>query len=132
MEPKPLVPAAQYVRMSTEDQQYSIVNQEAAIRTYAMSHGYAVVSSYADAGKSGVEIKHRKELRRLLSDVMSGRAQFKAILVYDESRWGRFQDVDEAAHYGFECKRETASLLGLLLLLPSRITSDGDANHRNP
>jgi len=104
MEPKPLVPAAQYVRMSTEDQQYSIANQEAGIRTYAMSHGYSVVSTYADAGKSGVEIKHRKELRRLLSDVVSGRARFKAILVYDVSRWGRFQDVDEAAHYEFLCR----------------------------
>jgi DNA invertase Pin-like site-specific DNA recombinase len=102
MEPKPLVSAAQYVRMSTEE--YSIANHEAAIRTYAMSHGYAVVSTYADAGKSGVEIKHRKELRRLLSDVVSGRAQFEAILVYDVSRWGRFQIVDEAAHYEFLCR----------------------------
>jgi DNA invertase Pin-like site-specific DNA recombinase len=104
MEAKPLVPAAQYVRMSTEDQQYSIANQEAAIQTYARSHGYVVASTYADAGKSGVEIKHRKELRRLLSDVMSGRAEYKAILVYDVSRWGRFQDVDEAAHYEFLCR----------------------------
>ncbi len=104
MEAKPLVPAAQYVRMSMEDQEYSIANQEAAIHTYAKSRGYVVVSTYADAGKSGIEIKHRKELRRLLSDVMSGRAQYKAILVYDVSRWGRFQDVDEAAHYEFLCK----------------------------
>ncbi len=94
METKPLVPAAQYVRMSTEDQQYSIANQQAAIRTYAKGHGYVVASTYADEGKSGVGIKDRKELRRLLSDVMSGRAPFKAILVYDVSRWGRFQDVD--------------------------------------
>src|SRR5258708_28485884 len=35
---------------------------------------------------------------------MSGRAQYKSILVYDVSRWGRFQDVDEAAHYEFLCK----------------------------
>lgn len=104
MEAKPLVPAAQYVRMSTEDQQYSIVNQEVAIQTYAKNHDYVVVSTYADAGKSGVEIKHRHGLRRLLSDVMSGRARFKAILVYDVSRWGRFQDVDEAAHYEFLCR----------------------------
>src|SRR6266478_8279527 len=83
METTPLVPAAQYVRMSTEDQQYSIANQKAAIQTYAKSHGYVVASTYADAGKSGIEIKHRKELRRLLADVMSGRAQFNAILVYD-------------------------------------------------
>lgn len=91
------------MRMSTEDQQYSIVNQEAAIQKYASSHGYAVVLTYADAGKSGVEIKHRNALRRLLSDVLSGQAGFKAILVYDVSRWGRFQDVDEAAHYEFLC-----------------------------
>ncbi len=104
MEPKSLVPAAQYVRMSTEDQQYSIINQSAAIQAYAKSHGYVIVATYADAGKSGVEIKHRKGLRRLLSDVMSGRAQYKSILVYDVSRWGRFQDVDEAAHYEFLCK----------------------------
>jgi len=98
MDAKPLVPAAQYVRMSTEDQQYSIANQEAAIQKYAKSHGYFVASTYADAGKSGIEIKHRQELRRLLSDVVSGRAKYRAILVYDVSRWGRFQDVDEAAH----------------------------------
>lgn len=104
MEAKPSVPAAQYVRMSTEDQQYSIANQKAAIETYAKSHGYVVVSTYADAGKSGIEIKHRQELRRLLSDVVSGRAEYRAILVYDVSRWGRFQDVDEAAHYEFLCK----------------------------
>ena len=104
METKPLVPAAQYVRMSTEHQQYSITNQEAAIQTYARSHGYAVVLTYADAGKSGLAIKHRKELRRLLHDVTSGQAQYKAILVYDVSRWGRFQDVDEAAAYEFLCK----------------------------
>ena len=35
---------------------------------------------------------------------MSGNAIFKAILVYDVSRWGRFQDSDEAAHYEFICK----------------------------
>src|SRR5260370_1038738 len=63
MEAKPLVPAAQYVRMSTEDQQYSIANQQAAIRTYAKSHGYVVASTYADEGKSGVGISESVELR---------------------------------------------------------------------
>ncbi len=104
MEAKPSIPAAQYVRMSTEDQQYSIANQEVAIQIYAKSHDYVVVSTYADAGKSGVAIKHRQELQRLLHDVTSGQAQYKTILVYDVSRWGRFQDVDEAAHYEFLCK----------------------------
>ena len=37
---------------------------------------------------------------------MSGRqADFDHILVYDVSRWGRFQDVDESAYYEFVCKQ---------------------------
>ena len=35
---------------------------------------------------------------------MAGAASYKAILVYDVSRWGRFQDTDESAHYEFLCK----------------------------
>lgn len=101
---KPFITAAEYVRMSTDDQRFSIANQQAAIQRYAESHGYVVKSTYADAGKSGMEIQHRKELRRLLADVMSGHALFQVILVYDVSRWGRFQDVDEGAHYEFLCR----------------------------
>jgi hypothetical protein len=31
--------------------------------------------------------------------------RISAILVYDISRWGRFQDSDESAHYEYICKR---------------------------
>jgi len=99
-----LVPAAQYLRMSTEHQQYSIENQKIAIREYAKNHGFTVEKTYADAGRSGVVLKYRVNLSKLLKDVVSGNADFKAILVYDVSRWGRFQDSDEAAHYEFLCK----------------------------
>jgi len=37
--------------------------------------------------------------------VESGRADFAQVLVYDVSRWGRFPDSDEAAHYEYLCKR---------------------------
>jgi DNA invertase Pin-like site-specific DNA recombinase len=40
-----------------------------------------------------------------LHDVVNGSKEFKAILVYDVSRWGRFQDTDEAAHYEFLCRK---------------------------
>jgi len=40
----------------------------------------------------------------LIDDVRSGVADFSAILVYDVSRWGRFQDADESAYYEFICK----------------------------
>jgi DNA invertase Pin-like site-specific DNA recombinase len=36
--------------------------------------------------------------------VVRGNTQYRAILVYDVSRWGRFQDTDESAHYEFLCK----------------------------
>jgi DNA invertase Pin-like site-specific DNA recombinase len=98
------VPAAQYLRMSTEHQQYSLEHQSAAIQRYAETQGFEVVRTYSDAAKSGLVLKHRTGLRQLLQDVVSGDASCRAILVYDVSRWGRFQDSDESAHYEFLCK----------------------------
>ncbi len=103
LEPAPPIPAAQYVRMSDEAQQFSIENQKAAIQEYAARHGFLIVKTYADAGKSGVIIKNRPALRDLLKDVVNGSTGYKAILVYDVSRWGRFPNNDEAAHYEFMC-----------------------------
>ena len=100
----PLIPAAQYLRMSTEHQQYSIENQSAAIQKYAESHRFEIVLTYSDAAKTGVVLKNRAGLRRLLQDVVAGTAPYRTILVYDVSRWGRFQDADESAHYEFLCK----------------------------
>jgi DNA invertase Pin-like site-specific DNA recombinase len=97
--------AAQYVRMSTDFQRYSIENQAAVIATYARLHGLTIVETYRDVGLSGVRLKSRTGLIQLLDDVQSGRADFAHILVYDVSRWGRFQDTDEAAHYEFVCKK---------------------------
>ena len=36
--------------------------------------------------------------------MVGGTSNYQAILVYDVSRWGRFQDIDESAHYEFLCK----------------------------
>src|SRR5260221_13981555 len=105
MAQQPLIPVAQYVRMSAEDQQYSIPNQKAAIEQYAIQHGFHITRTFADPGKSGLVIRRRSGIRSLLEEVISGKANFKAILVYDVTRWGRFQDPDEAAHYEFLCKQ---------------------------
>jgi DNA invertase Pin-like site-specific DNA recombinase len=99
-----VVPAAQYLRMSTEQQHFSLDYQAAAIHQYADSNGFTIVRSYEDPGRSGLLLKHRKGLAQLLHDVLSGSQTFHAVLVYDVSRWGRFQDTDEAAHYEFICK----------------------------
>ena len=47
-----LIPAAQYLRMSTEHQQYSLDNQGIAIQSYAEAHHFQVVQTYTDGAKS--------------------------------------------------------------------------------
>ena len=98
------VRAAQYVRMSTEHQKYSTENQAEAIAAYAARRGFEIVRTYEDAGKSGLRMDGRAGLQKLIADVRSGSTDFNAILVYDVSRWGRFQDSDESAYYEFICR----------------------------
>src|SRR5437762_1950522 len=97
--------AAVYVRMSTEHQQYSTSNQMDVIREYAKKRNLEIVKEYSDEGKSGLNIQGRDSLARMIKDVESGAAPFTNILVYDVSRWGRFQDSDESAYYEYICKR---------------------------
>src|SRR5476651_2148639 len=97
--------AVEYVRMSTEHQQYSTENQRDRIREYAIRHGIEIIRTYADEGKSGLRIDGRQALQQLIRDVEGGNANFQTILVYDVSRWGRFQDADESAYYEYVCKR---------------------------
>jgi DNA invertase Pin-like site-specific DNA recombinase len=104
------VRAAEYVRMSTEHQRYSTENQSDAIRSYAERYDMEVVKTYSDAGKSGLKIEGRNALRQLINDVEEGDAGFDVILVYDISRWGRFQDADESAYYEYICRRRGISV----------------------
>src|ERR1700761_7427147 len=92
----PPLRAAQYVRMSTDHQRYSTENQGDAIAAYAAIHNMEIVATYADEGKSGLNIGGREGLQRLIADIDAGRAVFEVLLVYDVSRWGRFQDADES------------------------------------
>ena len=91
--------------MSTEMQEYSLANQAEAIEQYARQYRFKVVRTYQDAARSGLLIKHRPGLQQLLTDVVQGSVNYSAVLVYDVSRWGRFQDIDEAAFYEFLCRR---------------------------
>jgi len=99
------VRAAEYVRMSTDGQQYSIPRQQAAIRAYAQERGLTIVRTYADPGRSGLLLKNRPGLIQLLDDVQRGTPDYDVILVYDVSRWGRFQDTDESGFYEYMCRR---------------------------
>jgi len=103
--------AAAYVRMSTEHQQYSTSNQMDVIREYAKRRGKEIVKEYSDEGKSGLNIQGRESLGQMIEDVQNGQINFSSILVYDVSRWGRFQDADESAYYEYVCRRAGVSVL---------------------
>lgn len=104
------IKAAIYVRASTEHQNYSTIHQEAALNEYAKDHGYVIAKTYCDKGRSGLTLEGRAGLLQLLQDIQSGAAEYETVLVYDISRWGRFQDVDESAYYEFACRRAGISV----------------------
>ncbi len=99
------VSAVAYVRMSTDHQKYSTENQLDVIRNYATARGMTILRVFEDSGRSGLRLDGREALQNLMSEVQSGLADFTAILVYDVSRWGRFQDADEGAYHEHVCSR---------------------------
>jgi len=101
----PRTNAAAYVRMSTEHQQYSTCNQLDSIKEYAERRNLDIVKIYSDEGKSGLNIQGRDAFTRMIEDVQAGVTNFTCILVYDVSRWGRFQDADESAYYAHPCRK---------------------------
>lgn len=90
--------------MSTDSQRYSLQAQAELIEAYALREGFKIISTYQDEGRSGVTTRHRDGMNSLLKDVVSG-PPYGTILVADVSRWGRYQDHDEAAHYEFICRQ---------------------------
>jgi len=90
--------AVQYVPMSADV-------QADKIKEYAEAHEIKIVRTYADEGKSGISTGGRVSLKQLIADVNAGDVDFTIILVYDVSRWGRFQEMDESAYYESICRR---------------------------
>ena len=106
-----LTRAAAYVRMSKDDQEYSTFNQMTFIKQYADKHNLSIVRTYSDEGISGLRLENRPGLKGLLTEIITGHADFSKLLVYDVSRWGRFQDIDESAHYEFLCRRSGVEVI---------------------
>jgi DNA invertase Pin-like site-specific DNA recombinase len=75
--------AAQYVRMSTEHQQYSPENQLDIIRQYVADHNMEIEQVYSEHGRSSLNITGQDGLNQLMSDVENKRVNFTSLLVYD-------------------------------------------------
>jgi DNA invertase Pin-like site-specific DNA recombinase len=99
-----MIPAAQYLRVSSAGQAQSLVQQATEIADFAQERGYSVEATYQDSGRSGLTLSGRPAFQKLLRDILSGENSYALVLVQDISRWGRFQDTDEAAHYEYICR----------------------------
>ncbi len=105
--------AVAYYRHSAEDkQENSVPIQREHAQKFAQQYGIEIIHEEADEGKSGL-LSNRPGFERLFNEwVLNTNApQFDYVLVYDVSRWGRFQDQDEAAYYEFRCKQQNKKVI---------------------
>jgi site-specific DNA recombinase len=90
------IPAAGYVRMSSDKQETSPEQQRQEIERYAKREGYRVLRWYTDEGISGDDTERRIQFKRMIGDASTG--EFEVILCWDQDRFGRF-DLLEAGKW---------------------------------
>jgi DNA invertase Pin-like site-specific DNA recombinase len=96
--------AIAYYRHSAQDrQENSIPIQQDQVRKFAFDNGIAIIKEFQDAGKSGLSTKGRDGFLEMIEYVIDGKEEFEYVLVLDESRWGRFQNLDLPAYYATMC-----------------------------
>ena len=87
------IPAVGYIRMSTDKQEDSPEQQRAEILKLASRHGYRIVRWYEDHAISGAKTLKRKQFRQMIRDAEE-LGDFKAILCWDQDRFGRFDSIE--------------------------------------
>jgi len=102
---------AQYLRMSTNLQEFSLDNQAQFIKKYADAHNMEITHTYDDAGKSGVSTTGRHDFNKLVNDVLTKEINIDAVLVYDVSRFGRFKDPQEGIYYKYLLKMNNVDVI---------------------
>ena len=99
--------AVAYYRHSAEDKQENSVSiQRQHTKKFAAEHNIEIIHEEADEGKSGL-LATRPAFECLFADWIENdnAPHFDYVFVYDVSRWGRFQDQDQAAHLTYLCKK---------------------------
>lgn len=99
--------AVAYYRHSAEDkQENSVPIQREHAEKFAELHKLEIIHEEADQGVSGLTA-NRPGFQRLINDWITNpdSPKFDFILVYDVSRWGRFQNQNEPAHYQYLCEK---------------------------
>ena len=92
------IPAVGYVRMSSDRQEASPAQQRAEIEKLAERDNYEIIRWYVDEGIAGWK-EDRADFQRLIADTTT-KADFRAVLCWDQNRFSRFP-VLEANHYWY-------------------------------
>src|SRR5689334_17837655 len=88
-----LVPAVGYARCSDDSQEASIPDQIKHVEQYARDKGYKILRWYTDDGISGDDTARRAGFRAMHSDALN-RGEFRAVLCWDQDRFGRFDSIE--------------------------------------
>lgn len=95
--------AIAYYRHSAEDKQENSVpiQREHAIK-FANEHNIEIIYEAADEGETGLT-SDREGFESLFNNFISNpdAPKFDYVLVYDVTRWGRWQNLNAPAHYEF-------------------------------
>lgn len=79
--------------MSTDKQDDSPEQQRAEILKLAEREGCRIIRWYEDHAISGAKTHKRKGFRQMIRDA-KGAGEFKAILCWDQDRFGRFDSIE--------------------------------------
>ena len=93
-----LTQAVGYLRCSTEMQEDSPDQQKKEILNFSAHNDYDVIAWFTDFGKSGTTFEQRSEFQRMRR-IVETKPEFKAVICYDESRWGRAIDAEENTYW---------------------------------
>ena len=97
--------AIAYYRHSAEDkQENSVPIQRELVHKFADQYGIEIIHEEADEGKTGL-LANRPGFVALFENWIENDSAppFEYVFVFDVSRWGRFQNQNEPAHYEFRC-----------------------------
>lgn len=95
--------AIAYLRKSTDMQETSLEQQKAKVLQFAKEHSIKVIEFFAEEA-CGEKVEGRPQFREMIECCKSNEV-FQYVLVYDISRWGRFENPKEAVYWEVEVER---------------------------